>query len=99
MLSRIILCLLIGFLVLINLSCTKLTEEEPVIKGEVNVEELPYKDAIPANWGKLISVSSSPEVAQWVQLWFENEEGQIRMVAYNIIKNRLSTQARVFHRK
>ena len=99
MLRRIVLCLLVVFLVLINLSCAKITEEKPVVKGDVNVEELPYKDAIPATWGKLISVSSSPEVAQWVQLWFEDEDGQIRMVAYNIIQNRLSNQARVIHRK
>jgi len=99
MLNRVTLCLLVAFFVLINFSCTKLTEEKPVIEGEITVEELPYKDSIPANWGKLISVSSSPDVSRWVQLWFEDESGNIRMVAYNIIQNRMASQARVFRRK
>ena len=99
MLGRLSICLLVAILVLINLSCAKLTKEKPAEVGEVAVEELPYKDSIPSNWGKLVTVSSAPGIDHWVQLWFEDEEGNIRMVAYNIVQNRLSSQAKVFRRK
>ncbi len=99
MLNRVTLCLIVTFFVFINLSCAKLAEENPAKVGEITVEELPYKDSIPASWGKLISVSRSPDVSRWVQLWFEDESGNIRMVAYNIVQNRMASQARLFLRK
>ncbi len=99
MLNRITLCLIMTFLVLINFSCTKLTEEKPVKEENIVVEKLPDKDSIPASWGKLVSVSSSPDVSRWVQLWFEDKEGNIRMIDYNIIQNRLARHAKVFRRK
>ena len=67
--------------------------------GTVATEELPDKDSIPAEWGKLVAVSSAPDIDNWVQLWLEDEGGTIRMVAYHIIQNKVSSQARVFPRK
>ncbi|NIM20307.1 MAG: hypothetical protein GTO51_08765 [Candidatus Latescibacteria bacterium] len=89
----------IAVLVILNISCAKLTEEKPVTMGAVAVEELPFEDSFPSNWGKLITVSSAPDIRHWVQLWFEDDEGNIRMATYNIIQNELSDQVRVFHRK
>ena len=65
---------------------------------KLSVEELPRADSIPKEWGKLLSVSSIPGVEKWAQLWFEDDEGDIRLVPYNVESNYLSKQARVIRR-
>jgi len=64
----------------------------------LSMEELPRADSIPREWGKLISVSSIPGIENWAQLWFEDDEGRIRIAAYNVRNNYLSKQARIIRR-
>jgi hypothetical protein len=65
------------------LSCTKLPEKAAQTGVLVGSEQLPALDSIPPEWGKLVSVTTSPAFPNWFQLWFENETGTVRMAAFN----------------
>ena len=96
---RAMICLIAVGLILLHLSCVRLQEEQPPGEGDIVLEELPHTDSIPLSWGKLISVSSALNIPNWVQLWFQDEEGNIRMVPYSVSENRLATQARLIRRR
>lgn len=83
MLSRkgAILCLLI--VVLLPISCTKIDQMTGTGTGLLTIEKLPDGGSIPADYGNLISVSSVKQLPTVVQLWFQNEDGDIRMVRYS----------------
>lgn len=93
------ICLIAVGLILLHLSCARLQEELPTGEGDIVLEELPHTDSIPLSWGKLISVSSALNIPNWVQLWFQDEEGNVRMVPYSVRENRLATQARLIRRR
>lgn len=89
----VLLCLSL----ILSASCTKLRTPFP---GEQALERqvLPQKDAIPAEWGKLISASNSPSFPNWIQLWFQDDAGLVRMVPYNIDRNILAPDVVLFRR-
>jgi hypothetical protein len=80
-----------------GVSCTKL-REPGVGEQELVVEKLTKADSIPLKWGRLVSVSSVPGIDNWAQLWFQDDEGTIRIVPYDVSGNYLSSQARVIRR-
>ena len=93
---------LAGFLFLcavliLGASCTKVGEP-PQGSHTISVQALSRPDSVPSNWGKLISTSSCPEAKEWIQLWFQDDAGVIRMLAYNVQNNTLGDKAIVFHR-
>ena len=96
--ARVSLVLLV--LVLPLLSCTRI--QEPRLPGEgvaLPLAELTEADAIPAEWGKLISVSGAPAAYGPVfQLWFQDEEGTIHRVLYDADTPRLLPDVRVIRR-
>ena len=99
MLSRkgVILCLLI--IVLFPLSCTKLDQVTTIGTSSLAMEELPGDGSIPADYGNLISVSSLDQYPTMVQLWFQNEDGDLRMVQYSFKYNHFSKFAYLISRK
>lgn len=80
-----------------GVSCTRMGEPGA---GEQTLatQDLKQMDSIPIAWGKLTSVSSVMGAENWVQLWFQDDEGIIRMVPYNVTDNLLSSQARIIPR-
>ena len=70
------------------LSCVDMPEWAASGEGDVAVEELPYADAIPLNWGTLVSVTTTNESYRY-QLWFQDEAGSVRMVGYDFRANEL----------
>ena len=89
--------LLMAAILVFGASCTKLGEPT---QGEntLEVQTLPQAGSIPANWGKLISTSNCAVAKEWIQLWFQDDAGVVRMVAYNLETNTLSDRAVLFHR-
>ncbi len=83
--------------VLLTFSCARL--EEPLLKGDVAKEVMPYADSIPTQWGNLISVSSVAKYKSAVQLWFQDDKGHVRMISYNIQSSRFGEVFSLFHRK
>jgi hypothetical protein len=96
--SRRILGILgIGVILILGVSCQRLGE--PVRGGlTLGVQALTQAGSIPASWGKLISTSSCPAAKEWIQLWFQDDAGTVRMVAYNLEKNTLFGEAILFRR-
>jgi hypothetical protein len=93
------LCLIVVVLVVLQLSCTRLPQKQPVQEGSVATEKLTQTNSIPSDWGKLISVVIPPDSPNLAQLWFQDEKGDIHMAGYNMVQNRLTTNARLFPRK
>ncbi len=80
MLGRLGICLVvIGFIFLL-LCCERIpTPSEPTIA----IGKLADLDSIPSKWGNLVFVSNRPDIEHVFQLWFQDEDGNVRMAKYN----------------
>ncbi len=99
MLRRAAIYFLVIASVLLTFSCARLPEEPTPEKGDVAKEAIPQVDSIPTQWGKLISVSSVAQYSNWVQLWFQDDKGHVRMVPYSIQLNKFHNNFTLFRRK
>jgi hypothetical protein len=97
MARRLGICFLLLTVLAFAASCAKYGEPGPGEKKSV-ILRLTEPDAIPANWGKLVAVSSNSGAEDWVQLWFEDDAGNIHMARYNVMDRYLSMQAIAFRR-
>lgn len=88
---------IIMILVVLQLSCTKFPQT-PAKEGALPLERLTQSNSIPSDWGKLISVAIPPDHPRQVQLWFQDEKGNIHLAFYDMDQNRLSPDAVVFSR-
>ncbi len=87
-------------LVAISVSCRRLDQEAPPGTGEgMPVEPLTDAVSVPSEWGNLIDVIQHPGRVQTTRLWFQDDEGTIRVVSYDSGIKRLSTNATVIHRR
>ncbi|MEI9479313.1 MAG: hypothetical protein WCO26_22460 [Deltaproteobacteria bacterium] len=98
MLQRKTIWLLAVVFLLTILSCTRL-EAPPQGVRLVGTEKLPALDSIPLEWGKLVSVSTIPKYEGVFQLWFQDGNGKVRMVAFSLKELRLIPDAVVVPRK
>ena len=98
MLKRAGMCLLVMALVLFAISCTKLPGATTQEEGGIAIEKLEDMTSIPLKFGKLISVNTIPE-RDLSQLWFQDDDGNVRMVVFNMNANRLWNHARLFPQK
>lgn len=85
-------------LVFCGLSCTRLDQETAIGTRFLASEELPGDGSIPAHYGDLVSVSSLNEYPNTVQLWFQDEEGTLRMVQYSSRFNNFKTFSYIISR-
>jgi len=99
MLHRKAICLLVVVLLFPIISCTRLDEAPPKGTVSLGTEKLPALDSVPLEWGKLVSVSATPIYGDILQLWFQDENGKIRMVPFNIRNRCLVDNAVVVPRK
>ena len=99
MLSRARMCLLAMVLVLFTMSCTKIPDIETQREGGLAIEKLADVTSIPTKFGKLISVSHRPDFSNVFQLWFQNEDGNVTLVVYNMNTNRLLSSAKLIPQK
>ncbi len=78
-------------------ACTRLPPESlPGMPGSVADQRLDDSLSIPAEWGTLAGVDNDPT---FTRLWFEDEEGTIRLVAYNHYFSRLRMTVAVIRRR
>ena len=99
MFSRTKILLVLVVLAIMPLSCTKIPEPSIAVKGGLGTKALPYRDSIPLNWGNLVSVTNVAEYPYWLQLWFQDKNGTIRIVAYSARNNSFSKDFKLIHRK
>jgi hypothetical protein len=79
-----VMCLLI-------LSCQRVTPQ-PASSDLVDLKN------IPASYGNLISVTSIPAYPEWVQMWFQDSAGTIRIIKVSFNDNRMTTDVRTITR-
>ncbi len=83
--NRLLGCALVLAIALVGVSCTELPASMPAAEEGILATErrLPDARSIPAEWGDLVSVTHSDRWEHAFQLWFENDEGTIRMAVYD----------------
>jgi hypothetical protein len=66
-------------------ACQRLEEIQPLPgqRGELPKESLPFKDAIPLEYGDLVSVTSVAANPSWAQAWFVRPDKSIVIVWVN----------------
>ena len=94
MVGKILKCLAGMFLIVFLLSCTKIES----IGSNLGMQELPLGTTLPAQWGNLVAVTPSSESASFVQLWFQDKDGSVYLVGYDLLKNRFSLKFRSIKR-
>jgi hypothetical protein len=83
---RIALSILAVCLVLV--SCKKLGQPTNPT-GPLTYETARFIDAIPKDYGPLISVTQNPQTPAWVGLWFQRSDGSITVVFVNTIQGKI----------
>ena len=68
------------------------------IEPEVDNSYLSELKGIPAEYGALISVTNLEHYPNWFQLWFQDEEGTIRMVRVQIFSGQMHQDVKVLPR-
>ena len=84
------------FLIVLMLSCTKIPGH---MESNLGMQELPLGNTLPAQWGNLVAVTSASEDAPYVQLWFQDKDGNVYLVGYNLSKNKFSLNFRSIKRR
>jgi len=95
MMFLIVMMLLTAYL----MSCAKLPESQIKIEGNVKMEIAKLGDSIPMTWGSMISVSSVSQFPGWVQVWFQDNNGNVYMIPYHVESNTFHTNYRYMKRK
>lgn len=80
-------------LLVFALSCERTTPEVGI-----DADSLTELQNIPIEFGDLVAVTSMTEYPNWVQLWFQNGDGVIRMVRYQLISNLMLKDVKVIAR-
>ena len=83
--------------VLLSFSCARLPEWEGE-PGMLAVETLEDEQSVPAEWGQPAAVSESPS-GRITRVWYQGEDGTIRMVRFNNVRGRLELALWVIGRK
>lgn len=73
--------LLFAMLAISTLACRELPGASALQESPRQMEPMPYDDAIPEEWGDLISVTAD---ANWTYstMWFQDDSGTIRLVGF-----------------
>ena len=72
--------------------------KERVVEPNLSFQKLSKTDAIPAAFGKLVSVTTADTYPGWVQLWFEKEDGTITTVFLKYVNGALRQETLVIPR-
>jgi hypothetical protein len=83
-------------------ACQRLDVARPLERrgpGDLPRQHLAFRDAIPAEWGNVISVTSSAAYPNWAQAWFERPDNSIVVVWINSRTGYMLEDALVIPRK
>jgi len=80
------------------LSCVSLDAVDQGKRGELKIESISFKDAIPRDFGRAIGVTTRPENPDVAQLWFEKADGTIVLINVDSKHGRLGEKILVVPR-
>jgi hypothetical protein len=72
-------------------SCQKIPEPTPV-KNNLALETAGFTDAVPLEYGELVSVTPLPEAPNTVVLWFRKPDQSIAAIRVNVSRGYLFNQ-------
>ncbi len=78
-------------------SCQKLEKTSPAVT--LKFEEIKSPDAIPAEFGNLVGVTTSSTYPDWAQLWFERPDKSIIVVKVDWNVGYINQKAMVIPRR
>lgn len=84
--KRVALLLSCLALVFVLSACQRLEVARPLEgrgRGELPKERLPYMDAVPLEYGDLVSVTTTADHPTWAQAWFVRPDKSIVVVWVN----------------
>jgi hypothetical protein len=88
MVRKTIVPLFILAVCLVTVSCKKL--QQPIKPtGLLAIEAPKFRDAIPKEYGPLISVTSNSQLPSWYALWFQRSDGTITVVFVEVDEGKL----------
>jgi len=96
---KAIVCSVVVILALILVSCAKLPDSPPNIEGRLKMEIGQCGSTIPSTWGNLVSVSSVSQYPGWVQMWFQDGDGNVYMIPYQVESNTFHENYRFLRRQ
>jgi hypothetical protein len=96
MLRRTAGTLIVLALVVLTQSCRRLERRGP--PGGLPADPVPNGMILPADWGNLISVTTTDRYPDVMQLWMQDSAGNVRVVAFSLAQNQL-TYVRVIRRQ
>jgi hypothetical protein len=77
-------------LFVLTMSCRRL-EQQRGGPGSLPTEPVANGMVIPADWGNLISVTSSEIFPGVMQLWLQDSAGNVRVAAFSLTQNKLTS--------
>ena len=83
-------------------SCTKLPTLLPEGQGGIAREPLKDLTSVPPEWGNLVSVTTTTTTERgtmYFQLWFQDKEGNVRVVTLDTQTNHFTPNAGLLPRK
>jgi hypothetical protein len=66
--------------VFLLIACSRVQKEPVYTKGELRTVKLKKLDGIPREYGSLVGVTANPVYHRWAQLWFQDDNGTVRVV-------------------
>jgi CelD/BcsL family acetyltransferase involved in cellulose biosynthesis len=102
MIRRSLLLLCCAASCLLMSSCQKLENARPLSvnkRGELLIEHLKYADAIPAEYGDLVGVTSNANYPAWSEAWFVRQDKSIVIVSINSASGKILDRVVVIARR
>jgi hypothetical protein len=92
--------LLVPVILLATWSCGRLPGRAQAGRpGTVAIAVLPDSISVPAAWGNLVSVTVNPAFTNVELLWFQDAQGTIRKVVFDVYAQRLHQAATLIPRR
>ncbi len=81
-------------------SCTRLPQVEAARHtGPMPTEALPDSISVPSAWGNLVSVTMNPDYGDAIYLWYQDAQGNVRIVVFDNRKRELTRKAFLIARR
>jgi len=80
--------------------CSRLPQQEAARHpGPMPTETLPDSLTVPAAWGNLVSVTVNPDYGDAIYLWYQDPQGNTRIVVFDNRKRQLARTAFLIARR
>jgi hypothetical protein len=99
MFPRNVMLLILIFAAALCLSCARLDDMQDSGASAFAVEQLPQDGSVPGKYGDLVAVSSVEGYPDNLQLWFQDEKGDLRLVRFSVRRNQFMGAAQMIPRK